>query len=194
VPSRNQPAARALADVPKVVIDFGAAEESPSPADPKAAPRGIVRSAEITTSGRAAPAVPGAPAEGPSILLDPRLMAEMDALERSNQPPPPAPAPPPAPPRPSAPPGGAAVVSFVHAKPPAAPPSISSTAPTIPVAAPNIPVATRRASSEFDAVEKDFFAREPEPEEGDSSDRSAGQSGVQTEPDLDAGSEPNREP
>ena len=35
-------------------------------------------------------------------------------------------------------------------------------------------------------------AREPEPEEGDSSDRSASQPGA--EADLEAGSEPNREP
>jgi hypothetical protein len=173
-----------------VVIDFGAVEETQAEgARPPAASRGVMRSAEITTSARG-PAAPSAPAPGPSILLDPRLMAEMDALERSNQPPAPAPAAPPAP-RPAPPPAGAAVVSFVHQRPGAAAAPISSSAPTIPVA-PSAPVAARRASSEFDAVEKDFFAREPEPEEGESADATADNTPLPPEADLDAGSDPGQ--
>ena len=132
-------------------------------------------------------------------------MAEMDALERSNQSPPPPPAPAPAapaapapapirPPGPTAPPLGAAVVSFVHSRPGAAPPI--SSAPTIPMPAASIPVATRRASSEFDAVEKDFFAREPEPEEGDATAPAPlAEEDVGIEADLESGSDPGpREP
>jgi hypothetical protein len=167
VPSRHQPVRTALADVPKVVIDFGAVED-PALEEP-AAPRASapVRAAEITTSGRA-PVGSAPPAEGPSIMIDPRLVAEMDALEGAATPPtaaPPGPRPPAAP---APPPIGAAVVSFVHPNPGPAAPPVSSTAPTIPVAG-------RRASSEFDSVEKDFFAREPEAEDevGSSDDSDA---------------------
>jgi hypothetical protein len=178
VPTSNQPPAAAMPDVPKVVIDFGMADEeaartgrSADPSRAATARTGAVRSAEFQTGGRA-PVTPAPPAEGPSIMLDPRLLAEMDALEQTQ--PPPAPAPPvraPAPSPPAAPASPAAVVSFVHAKAPMPSSVPLSAAPTIsvsPVAhgedkpGPGLDMTARRASGEFDAVESDFFAREAE--------------------------------
>ena len=72
VPSRNPSAGPSVSDVPKVVIDFSVIEEAPPPA-PGAAPasRGVLRSAEITSSTRSPAPPPGAPSAGPSICWTP---------------------------------------------------------------------------------------------------------------------------
>jgi hypothetical protein len=171
VPSRNAPNPAAVPDVPKVVIDFGVPDEQDEGNEERAPRASAVRSAEFETGSRA-PAAAAPSTEGPSIMLDPRLLAEMDALEQAqpppSPPPPPTPARAPSPPQPPAPASPTAVVSFVHAKPP--PGQGLNAAPTIPVspvpmtderAAP-AELKGRRASSEFDAVESDFFAREAE--------------------------------
>jgi CheY-like chemotaxis protein len=202
IPAGSMPATGTVPDVPKVVIDFSAADEDAAASEARLAPgpapaaggppRAAARSAELETAGRG-PLTPPArpPAEGPSIMVDPRLLAEMNALDEppAPAPPPPAhPAPPaapvaPTPPRPAAP---SAVVSFVHGSAPARqpmPPVVPiSAVPTVPV--PTVPAGeapgSRRASSEFDAVEKEFFEREadlyaPEAvEEGEGSDPTGG--------------------
>ncbi len=133
-------------------------------------------------------------------MLDPRLLAEMDAFEQAQSPPPPARRP--ASPSPDAPPSQAGgVVSFVHASTPQGPvqPLPLSAVPTIAVApvapeearrSPERPALrgsgeidplpsdkpVRRASGEFDPVESDFFAREAELyEENTPGDRDSGE-------------------
>ena len=172
VPSRHLPAAT-VSDVPKVVIDFGAVEATDGLS---------TRAAELNTSSHGSEGL-ARPAPAPSIMIDPRLVAEMDALEQTEEPalPTPAPAVPPSS-RPPGPTVNAAVVSFVHPSPGAGAPPVSSSAPTIPVVAPIIPVSARRASSEFDAVEKDFFDRELESEQGEPA-----RAASDTDTDLDPG-------
>ncbi len=105
-----------------------------------------IRSAEIDTGSGAVPApeLLATPASGPSIMLDPNLVAEMDAFELANTaatPPPTVTAAPPAKPAaaPAAPAVPGAVVSFVkgggHPAPVAAPvggPTLNN-APTVPI-------------------------------------------------------------
>ena len=206
VPSRSHVRTAAVPDVPKVVIDFGAVEE-PAPPDPSprtASGRTVsgVRSAEFDVPPRQpaeAPAVP--PVEGPSIMVDPHLQEEMDAIEQQ----------PPlrllprrllqrqrARPRPDRPLDRRPWSRLFDPTTPAAPPLSSivpiSAIPTIPVApvtapagptapprpAPDDPLKPRRASSEFDAVESDFFAREDDIYTTESTEQAA---------DADQGSE-----
>jgi hypothetical protein len=184
---------------------FEAAAVAPPPAAPlasavpdEAAPdRRLqgVRSAEIDTGMRPAPAPellsPPNESGGPSIMLDPHLVAEMDAFELANTaatPPPvvnaaaPAAAPAPAAPSP--------VVSFVHgatnlsphaglplnaaptvpvvpvagapARQPGANPPAAGATPPPAAGSPAAGDAARRGSGEFNALEADFFAREQE--------------------------------
>jgi hypothetical protein len=103
-----------------------------------------VRSAEIDTGAGAVPApeLLATPGSGPSIMLDPNLVAEMDAFELANTaatPPPTVTAAPPAAakatPRPSGPGGPSAVVSFVKGGAHPAPTggSTLNNAPTVPL-------------------------------------------------------------
>ena len=103
-----------------------------------------VRSAEIDTGAGAVPApeLLATPGSGPSIMLDPNLVAEMDAFELANTaatPPPTVTAAPPAAakatPRPTGPGGPSAVVSFVKGGPhpgPTGGPTLNN-APTVPL-------------------------------------------------------------
>ena len=200
VPSRNAPNPAARPDIPTVVIDFGVPDENEGVQEerPEPAPRAnAVRSAEFDTGSRA-PTAAAPSSEGPSIMLDPRLLAEMDALEHAQPPPappPPAPARAPSPPQPPAPATPAAVVSFVHAKAPLGPGVPLNAAPTIPVSpvplagerpAPASELKGRRASSEFDAVESDFFAREDEIYEVEGPGDAEDPEGADTSPDVDS--------
>jgi hypothetical protein len=151
-----------------------------------------VRSAEIDTGLRPAPPpeLLEAPPSGPSIMLDPHLMAEMDAFELANSPRTPPPqvlSPPPAapePPRPApapapAPAAPGAIVSFVKGPANASPHAGLNSAPTVPISpvtssasggavpsghasggTPAEGISKRRASGEFNELEADFFARE----------------------------------
>jgi hypothetical protein len=103
-----------------------------------------IRSAEIDTGAGAVPApeLLATPGSGPSIMLDPNLIAEMDAFELANTaatPPPTVTAPPQPqpPPKPAAPAAAGAVVSFVKggAQPSAAALNNAPTVPLSPVAA-----------------------------------------------------------
>jgi hypothetical protein len=204
----EEPAATTPADVDRgaglhqTTAALAQAAPAVEPAAPVAAPDEAapdrrlhgVRSAEIDTGMRPAPApeLLAAPGEGPSIMLDPHLMAEMDAFELANTAATPPPtvtaAPPPAAPAPPAPAASAAaVVSFVHGASNLSPHAglPLNAAPTVPVspvtgqparqpgAGAPAPGATpppgaasgdpaRRGSGEFNALEADFFAREQE--------------------------------
>jgi hypothetical protein len=193
----------AAPDVPSVVIDLdpGAhAAGTPAPVPVPAAPPPAAAPAAPTTGPITSGVLGARPAEvevrspvpapaaggGPSIQLDPRLAAQIDAFEMATSPPTPQPvvtaAPPPASPAPAqaAAPAGP-VVSFVRsptpppiAVPPPAPVADPAPAPTAAAAAPagaprrsgptpidpGAPVRSTRPSGEFNALEADFFARE----------------------------------
>jgi hypothetical protein len=184
-----------------------------------------VRSAEIDTGLRRAPSpeLLEAPPSGPSIMLDPHLIAEMDAFELANSPqtpppqvvsPPPVAAEPPRPAPAAAAPAAGAIVSFVKGPANASPHAGLNSAPTVPMSPVTthaggggaVPVAhaaggtpaegisKRRVSGEFNELEADFFAREKDLYQGANEPAESFDDLVARDPGKDPARDPANEP
>jgi ActR/RegA family two-component response regulator len=145
-------------DAPSVVIDMGGAAppvEAPAATPPSAATAKAVGVMQARPSA-AIPTAPAAPS-GFSIEVDPALMAEMAAHDAAKATPPPVLKPAPAPAAAAAPaPAPVAPARVTNGAAPAPAPAAAHPAH----AAPEPGKRALRPSSEFDALERDFFARE----------------------------------